>query len=329
MKKHLSLPLLFASLITFTFVLPADSSKTTSAGSLPLSAASLALPPVAGSLVLSTTVFFPFVMQNYPLVFVGAGDIASCISSGDEATASLLDGIAGTVFTLGDNAYNSGTADEFNNCYNASWGRHKARTYPASGNHDYGTLNATAYFNYFSAVAGNPTIGYYSYDLGSWHIIVINSNCLLIGGCEAGSPQEVWLRSDLAAHPATCTLAYWHHPRFSSGLHGNSLAMQPIWQALYDYQADVVLSGHDHDYERFALQDPTGAPDSAQGLREFVVGTGGRSHYAWQAIKPNSQVRNNTTFGVLKLSLYSTSYGWEFVPEAGKTFTDTGSADCH
>src|SRR6185436_1341966 len=323
MKRHLSLHLLFTSVIAFIFVAPVSSSKETASDSR-LSTAASPLPPGATS-VISTTIFLPLVMQDYPTVFVGAGDIADCASSGHQATANLLDRIAGTVFTLGDNAYLSGTTSEFATCYHPTWGRHKARTYPAPGNHDYGTLNGAAYYNYFGAVAGNPATGYYSYDLGDWHMIVINSNCLSVGGCEAGSPQEQWLRSDLAAHPALCTLAYWHHPRFSSGFHGNTLEMQPIWQALYDYNAEVILNGHDHDYERFALQDPTGAADSAQGLREFVVGTGGRSHYAWQAIKPNSEVRNNTTFGVLKLSLYSSSYAWQFVPEPGKTFTDTGT----
>jgi acid phosphatase type 7 len=328
MRKRLSLHLLFTGVIAFIFFAPASSSKATSSGPVPLITTAPPVPQVA-SAASSTTIFLPLVVQDYPAVFVGAGDIGSCDTFGDEATANLLDQIPGTVFTLGDNVYNTGATSEFNNCYASAWGRHLARTRPASGNHDYLTLNASAYFGYFGAAAGNPAVGYYSYDLGYWHIIVINSNCALIGGCQAGSVQEQWLRSDLAAHPALCTLAYWHHPRFSSGLHGDTPAMQPLWQALYDYNAEVVLNGHDHDYERFALQDPTGAADSAQGLREFVVGTGGRSHYAWQTVKPNSEARNNTTFGVLQLTLYSSSYAWKFVPEQGKTFTDTGRTDCH
>ena len=328
MRKRLSLPLLGTSVIAFIFFAPASNSKATSSGPLPLSTAAPPLPQVASSAI-STTIFLPLIMQDYPAVFVGAGDIGSCDTLGDEATANLLDQIAGTVFTLGDNVYNTGTTSEFNNCYNSAWGRHLARTRPAPGNHDYYTSNATAYFGYFGVAAGTPTAGYYSYDLGHWHLIVINSNCSLVGGCQAGSAQEQWLRADLAAHPALCTLAYWHHPRFSSGFHGDTLEMQPLWQALYDYQADVVLNGHDHDYERFALQDPTGAADSVQGLREFVVGTGGRSHYLWQTVKPNSEVRNNTTFGVLQLTLSSSSYAWQFVPEPGQTFTDTGRTDCH
>jgi hypothetical protein len=264
-------------------------------------------------------------------VLVAAGDIASCSSSGDEATAALLDGISGTVLTLGDNAYDSGTPSQFTNCYQPSWGRHKARTRPSAGNHDYLTASASGYYGYFGAAAGDPTKGYYSYELGAWHIVVINSNCSQVGGCQAGSPQEKWLRADLAAHPAACTLAYWHHPRFSSGTsHGSSTTMQPIWQALYDANADVVLSGHEHNYERFAPQNPAGQADAARGIREFVVGTGGKSHYGFGTPLPNSQVRNSDTSGVLKLTLHATSYDWRFVPESGKTFTDSGSNfACH
>ncbi len=261
-------------------------------------------------------------------VILAAGDIASCASSGDEATATLLDGLAGTVITLGDNVYESGTVSEFTNCYGPSWGRHLARTMPSAGNHDYNTPGASGYYGYFGAAAGDPAKGYYSYDLSAWHIVVINSNCGAIGGCAAGSPQEVWLRSDLAAHPAACTMAYWHHPRFSSGSsHGDTPAMQPIWQALQDAGADLVLSGHEHNYERYMPQTAAGAADP-HGIVEFVVGTGGRSHYGFSAPDANSLVRNSDTYGVLKLTLHATSYDWRFVPEAGKTFTDTGTANC-
>jgi len=161
-------------------------------------------------------------------------------------------------------------------------------------------------------------------------MVVLNSNCeKIIGGCQVGSPQEQWLRADLSAHPATCTLAYWHHPRFSSGQHGNAVEMQPIWQALYAAGVDVVLNGHDHNYERFAPQDATGRADPERGIREFVVGTGGKNHYGIRKIKPNSEVRNLNTFGVLKLTLHATSYDWQFIPTTGKKFTDTGSATCH
>ena len=258
-------------------------------------------------------------------VLVGAGDIAGCNSNGDEVTANLLDDIPGTVFTTGDNAYPDGTASDFTNCYDPSWGRHKARTYPSAGNHDYHTEGAASYYDYFGSVAGEPGKGYYSYDLGTWHIIVLNSN-ISVG---TGSPQEQWLRADLAAHPVACTLAYWHHPRFSSGNHhGSNAEVQPFWQDLYDYGADVVLAGHEHNYERFAPQDPQGVADPIRGIRQFVIGSGGRSHYGFGSPIANSEVRNGDTYGVLKLTLHSDSYSWEFVPEAGKTFTDSGSAPC-
>ena len=259
------------------------------------------------------------------VVLVGASDIASCSYNGDEATAKLLDDIPGTVFTAGDNAYQNATADDFANCYEPAWGRHKARTRPAPGNHEYYTVGATGYFGYFGSAAGDPTKGYYSYDLGSWHIIVLNSNLAM----NAGSPMDTWLRADLAANPARCTLAIWHHPRFSSGPHGTSTMVQPLWQALYDAGADVVVVGHDHLYERFAPQAADGQVDLARGIRQFVVGTGGAGLYAVSVPAPNSEVRNTSTRGVIKFTLYSDRYEWKFVPVKGAGFTDSGSASCH
>jgi hypothetical protein len=264
-------------------------------------------------------------------VFVGAGDIASCGSSGDEATATVLDGIAGTVFTLGDNAYSSGTVTEFTNCYQPSWGRHKARTRPSPGNHEYNTTNATGYYEYFGSAAGDPSKGYYSYDLGDWHIVVLNSNLMCsVVACGAGSVQEQWLRADLSASTKACTLAYWHHPRFNSGAsHGNTPEVAALWNALYDHGAEIILNGHEHVYERFAPQTPN-AVASATGIRQFTVGTGGVGHYNFKATpEPNSEVRNNTAFGVLKLSLYAGGYQWQFVPAAGSSFTDSGTGTCH
>jgi len=265
------------------------------------------------------------------VVLVGAGDIAGCnnLPEGAEATAKLLDAIPGTVFGAGDFALEDGSPEQFADCYEPTWGRHKARTRPALGNHDYHTKGASGYFQYFGKAAGDPAKGYYSYDLGAWHVVAVNSNCSEIGGCGAGSAQERWLREDLAAHPAPCTLAYWHHPLFTSGRHGNDYEMKPIWQALYEGGAEIVINGHDHDYERFAPQDPDGRADSARGIREFVVGTGGRSLRTFKTPVPNSEIRSSDAFGVIKLTLRPSGYDWKFVPVAGKTFTDSGSGACH
>jgi hypothetical protein len=260
---------------------------------------------------------------------VAAGDIAGCDTTGDEATAAIVDGIPGTVAALGDLAYESGTAAEFANCYDPSWGRFKSRTRPTPGNHEYYTSGAAPYYAYFGTIAGPPGNGYYSYDIGAWHAIVLNSNCGAVGGCGPGSPQARWLLADLAAHRRFCTLAYWHHPRFSSGQRGDDSSMSEFWKELYRADADLVLVGHDHDYERFAPQRPTAKPDPNHGIREFVVGTGGESHLPFVARKRNSQVRNNDTFGVLRLTLWAAGYDFRFVPVAGGAFTDSGSGVCH
>jgi hypothetical protein len=297
-------------------------------GHRPRRAIVIALATAALAVVAIVSFYVGRPAQAASVVMVGAGDIAHCSTTTDEATAKLLDGISGTVFTLGDNAYNSGTSAEFANCYNPTWGRHKARTKPAVGNHEYLTSGASGYFNYFGAAAGDPKKGYYSYDRGDWHVIVLNSNCSQVP-CAAGSAQDAWLRADLANHPNKCTLAYFHAPLYSSGQHGNSTSVRPFWEALYKANADVVLSGHEHDYERFAPQNPYGAFDSARGIREFVVGTGGTYLRPFGTIKPNSQSRNASAHGVLKLTLNSSGYAWKFVPVAGKTFTDSGTASCH
>ncbi|ANZ38858.1 alkaline phosphatase [Lentzea guizhouensis] len=258
-------------------------------------------------------------------VFVGAGDIADS-GSGDSATAALLDNIQGTVWTTGDNVYPDGTLSQFNSYYEPTWGRHKARTRPSPGNHDYHTSGASGYYSYFGAQAGPSGRGYYSYDIGNWHIVSLNSNISM----SAGSAQEQWLRQDLAASTKPCTAAYWHHPLFTSGAnHAPSTATRPLFQALYDYNADVVLFGHNHQYERFAPQNPSGALDTARGIRTFVAGMGGAGAYGFGTIKPNSEARNTGTRGVLKLTLHSNSFDWQFVPESGKTYTDSGTTNCH
>ena len=268
--------------------------------------------------------------QQETAVLVGAGDIADCKDlSGAEATAKLLDQVPGTVMAVGDLAYPDGTKENFD-CYDRTWGRAKTRTRPAPGNHEFHSSGATPYFAYFGAAAGDAGGGYYSYALGAWHIIVLNSECEDVGGCDAGSREEKWLRTDLAAHPASCTLAYWHKPLFSSGgAHGNDLLVAPLWQALYDAGADVIINGHDHDYERFAPQNPQGQADAPRGIREFVVGTGGKNLRPFGTTKDNSEVRSIDSFGVLKLTLRPNGYDWLFISQHGKQFTDSGTANCH
>jgi acid phosphatase type 7 len=266
---------------------------------------------------------------------VGAGDIVGCSDlSAAEATAKLIDAIPGTVFAAGDLAYQRGTYEEFVNCYGPTWGRFKARTRPTPGNHEYDGATATGYFRYWDGRAGDPGKGYYSYDLGSWHIVVLNTNCgsSQLGGCAQGSPEENWLKQDLAAHPNVCTLAYGHHALFSSGLfpkHAEHPELRTFWQDLYEAHADLVLAGHEHSYERFAPQTPEGNPDPDRGIREIVVGTGGRSHTPLGYAKPNSEARDDKTYGVLKLTLSPGEYRWEFLPIPGKTFHDSGEGVCH
>ncbi|HET7105224.1 MAG TPA: metallophosphoesterase [Candidatus Acidoferrum sp.] len=266
---------------------------------------------------------------------VGAGDIVGCSDlAAAEATAKLIDAIPGTVFAAGDLAYQRGTYEEFIKCYGPTWGRFKARTRPTPGNHEYYGAPANGYFRYWDGQAGDPGKGYYSYDLGAWHIVVLNTNCAAtqLGGCAEGSPQEIWLKQDLAAHPNVCTLAYGHHALFSSGLlpkHAEHPELRAFWQDLYDAHADIVLAGHEHSYERFAPQNPDGNPDPDLGIREFVVGTGGRSHTPLGYAKPNSEVRDDKTYGVLKLALSPGKYRWQFLPIPGKTFRDSGEGACH
>jgi hypothetical protein len=263
-------------------------------------------------------------------VLVGAGDIGDCDATGDESTAKLLDGIQGTVMTLGDNAYENGTVAQYHDCYAPNWGRQLARTRPAPGNHDWGKGTLEGYLAYYGAAATGPGgVSWYSYELGTWHVIVLDSSCNEIGGCDASSPQVKWLATDLAASHARCTLAYWHHPRFSSGFHGNSKSVATFWQRLYDAGVDVVVNGHDHDYERFAPQDPTAREDRERGIREFVVGTGGTGLRAFEKTRPNSELRVASVHGVIAFTLHDRSYDWQFIATAGSDFSDRGTANCH
>lgn len=270
-------------------------------------------------------------------MLIGAGDIAKCGSQlrNAEATAKLLDDAfgadsadQGTVFTLGDTAYARGTAREFADCYATTWGRHKQRTRPAVGNHEYKTKGAKPYYDYFGAAAGDPAKGYYSYELGSWRVVVLNTNCRQAGGCGPGSPQYRWLERELKQNPRRCSLAYGHHPLFSSGKHRGQKQVKPLVELLHQSGAELYLAGHDHNYERFAPQDPNGNLDPQAGVRQFVVGTGGRELRRLGKTAANSEVRDDTSYGVLKLSLGESSYEWEFIPIAGHSFRDSGSGSC-
>ena len=273
----------------------------------------------------TTTVDETVFCEVEPPVFVGAGDIATCDLDSDEATAALLDTIPGTVFTAGDNVYPRGTASEFANCYEPNWGRHKARTRPAVGNHEYDTPGAVPYYDYFEAAAGEADKGYYSFDLGTWHVVVLNSNLDDVDG----DAQLAWLVDDLATNSTACTAAVWHHPRFSSGFHGNNEFMDPVWDALYAAGVEVALTGHDHHYERFAPQDADGELDPTAGIREFVVGTGGIDLFPAPFVKENSEVRRSTVHGVLKLELGTGFYGWDFIVAPGGEVIDSGLSACH
>src|SRR5437868_1174933 len=262
-----------------------------------------------------------------PNVLVGAGDIASCTSTGDDLTAKLLDTIPGTVFTTGDNVYNAATLSEFTNCYNPTWGRQKTRTQPVPGDKEYGdpnAPNASGYFSYFGSAFGDYTTGYYSYNLGTWHVIMLNSSVSM----SAKSAQDAWLEGDLAANPSKCTLAIWDQPRFyTNGVRSGSLA---IWSDLYGAGVELVVNGHQRNYERFAPMKPDGTLDTLTGIRQIIAATGGVSHGSFGTpVQANSEVRNNAAYGVLKLTLNDSSYAWQFIPVQGQTFTDAGTGKCH
>jgi hypothetical protein len=268
------------------------------------------------------------VASPYP-VLAGAGDIGVCGSTWDSATAALIDKTPGTIFAAGDLAYPAGTAAQFRDCYGTSWGYFKKRTMPVPGNHEYGTAGAKPYFAYFGPRVGKVGTGWYAYNVGTWRVYSLNANCGAVGGCGAGSPQERWLKADLAAHPTACIAAIWHQPLFSSGPHGNNSSTKAFWQDLYAAGAEIVINGHDHDYERFAPQTPDGTLDAATGIREFVVGTGGAGMYALTTARANSEVFKTGVHGIIKFTLLDGSYTWQFVPVAGSTWTDSGTATCH
>jgi hypothetical protein len=295
----------------------------------------------ATAVLLPSSPAVPLTTVTGPVV-AAAGDIAcdpqDANYNGGAGTSSrchmravsdvLVDLDPDAVLPLGDAQYDKGTLAAFQASYAPTWGRVDAVAHPVPGNHEYRTKKAAGYFGYFQAAGGPSPTAYRSFDLGGWHVVALNSNCVKVGGCGAGSPQEQWLRADLAAHPAECTLAYWHHARFSSGGNGDDSTVAPLFRALYDAGADVVLVAHSHHYERFAPLDPSGTPDSDRGVRQFVVGTGGKSLEKFVTVRVGSEARSKT-FGALKLTLGDGAYDWEFLPEAGKTFRDSGSGTCH
>lgn len=259
-------------------------------------------------------------------ILVGAGDIAACELKGARKTAQLLDSIPGIVFVAGDAAYGSAKVpNPFVTCYDSTWGRHKERTRPVLGNHDYEVTGLPMFFDYFGAQAGPRPDGYYSFDAGAWHIMALNSNIAM----SVNSPEYKWFRADLSAHRGQCAMAFMHHPRWSSGPHDGKERMIPFWELLAKHGASVMVAGHDHLYERFRPMNNGGGVDSVKGVREFIVGTGGGGHYPLGKVERGSEVRNDNTYGVLKLTLRPTDYSWEFIPVHGSTFHDSGTSRCH
>jgi acid phosphatase type 7 len=268
-----------------------------------------------------------------PAVLIGAGDVVVCGVDHDEQTAAIVEEQLAlfpdaTVFMAGDEVNESGRAVEYRNCFTPSWGRFLERIRPVPGNHDVMTDQGAPYYAYFGKAAGEPGEGYYSYDLGSWHIVALNSNCDVIA-CGKNSQQVQWLTDDLQKNQQPCTLLYWHHPRFGSGIEGSVGLVSSFFRTAYEFGAEVILNGNDHDYERFAPQDPDGNLDLERGMREFVVGTGGAELRGWGTVKPNSEVRDNQTHGVILFELYPDHYTWNFLPSEGGVFTDNGSGTCH
>jgi acid phosphatase type 7 len=292
-----------------------------------------ALPPC------ESTAEFPALANKGEATLMAAGDIADCNADADEKTANLIEKRnPDAVLALGDLAYPNGTLEEMVSCYGPNWGRFRSKTRPAVGNHEYHTANAGPYYAYFCGTSGEPFKGYYSFDVGPWHLVSLNTNCDLdldlapgaaaeAGGCGTHSPQAEWLRRDLATHAKPCTLAYWHHPRFTSGSHGNQPKLAELWKILDDAKVDVILNGHVHNYERFAPQDADGNARAGLGLRQFVVGTGGRKLTGFGAVTANSEVRNNEVHGVLEMKLLPTSYTWQFIDVDG-VVRDSGSDQC-
>jgi alkaline phosphatase len=297
---------------------------------LAASAGACSGPPPREPVDLDTLASYPpTTALDSPVTLVGAGDIGRCDRDADEATAALLEASGGFVFTAGDNAYGSGSAVDFEACYDPGWGRVLDRTFPAPGNHDWETAGAAGYFDYFGDRAGDRRAGWYATTLGVWRLIVLASDCERVGGCGPESDQGRWLARELARNRSECTLAIWHHPLFSTGEHGPTAVVRPLWDQLHAAGVEVVVNGHEHSYERFRPLDPEGRPDPAGGIRQFVVGTGGADLRGFDLEDPNSEVRDGSTHGVLELTLDVGRFAWRFVPVTEGGFADEGSGTCH
>jgi hypothetical protein len=278
----------------------------------------ITLPPPAG----------PDETNAPTITLTGAGDIADCSLAGAGQTAAIVAAQTGWVFTVGDNAYENGSTADFTNCYAPTWGRVLDRTIlPVAGNHDWNTDGAAGYRAYFGDRAAPDGVTWYSMTAGSWHVIVLDSDCAKVGGCDASSPQGRWLAADLRSNPVRCTVAFWHHPRFSSGEHGDDPEVAPFWEMLHAAHADLVINGHDHDYERFAPMDPSGTEERPGGIREIVIGTGGAELRSFTHAAPGTEFRQAGTWGVLRLTLHPLNYTWEFLPVQG-LLADAGSTPC-
>lgn len=262
------------------------------------------------------------------VVITGAGDIADCASDGARQTSDLLVEQAGSIFTAGNNA-TEGSAASFADCYGPTWGRVRDRTIlPAAGNEDWNTADAAGYLGYFGSNAAPNGVTWYSLDLGAWHVIVLDSDCAQVGGCDAASPQGQWLKKDLAASSVHCTLAIWNRPRYSSGEQGDDPEVASFWEQLHAANAELIVNGHDRDYERFAPLDASGNVERPGGLREIVVGTGGAALRPFHTLAAHSEFRLAGSWGVLRLTLHPANYDWEFLPVGGD-IADSGSTPCH
>ncbi len=311
-----------ALISSFHVYLPLLSSGSVSVAAGPTSTPNRTRTPVGPTATKVPPTATPPPSGNDPIV-LATGDSRTGCNSGAAATANLLSRYpSSTLLLFNGDATDTGASSEFTTCFDTTFGKYKAQLRPVPGNHEYGTSGASGYFGYYGAQAHSP--GYYSFNVGTWHVVALNSEIDISGT----SSQMTWLKNDLAANRTQCTIAYWHEPRWSSGNHGNNTFVAAVWQTLYDNNVDLVFNGHDHDYERFAPQNPAGAADSARGIREFVIGTAGAPPYSFSTIRANSQVRMTGSYGVVQFTLHPTSYEWKWIGATG-SFADAGTTACH